>query len=416
MPKLEGAVSRPSDPARTVLVTDAGRGSALAIIRSLGRQGYRVIVADCEAAVAGFRSRYAAERFLYPDPEETPEACIEALLRAVDEYQVDLLIPVTDAVILPLSAARGRFPTSCRLALPKAAALAVTSNKEQTLALAERLGVPTPRTRLVHTAAEALAAGDALGWPLVLKPQASRLYHEHAGIDSFTVAYADGPERLAKQMADFEGRCPVLLQEYCAGGGDGVELLLHEGRPLAAFQHHRLREVPITGGASAFRESVPLNPQLLDYSTRLLRELRWTGLAMVEFKSSAGGPRLMEINGRVWGSLPLAVRSGMDFPHRLAELLLNGSPPEAKLDTSYQVGVRARNLKLDLIWITNVLLGRTRYAFLTTPRRSQAVTAFLELFHPLLKSDVFLMEDPMPGLSELRDVVRTFRGKLREAA
>jgi predicted ATP-grasp superfamily ATP-dependent carboligase len=153
-----------------------------------------------------------------------------------------------------------------------------------------------------------------LGWPLVLKPQSSRLYHQNAGIDSFTVAYADGPERLAEQMAPFEGRCPVLLQEYCAGAGDGVELLLHEGRPLAAFQHRRLREVPITGGASAFRESVPLDPLLLDYSTRLLRELRWTGLAMVEFKSSVGGPRLMEINGRVWGSLPLAVRSGMDFP------------------------------------------------------------------------------------------------------
>jgi predicted ATP-grasp superfamily ATP-dependent carboligase len=250
---------------------------------------------------------------------------------------------------------------------------------------------------------------------LVLKPQASRLYHQNAGIDSFTVAYADGPERLAEQMAQFEGRCPVLLQEYCAGAGDGVELLLHEGRPLAAFQHRRLREVPITGGASAFRESVPLDPLLLDYSTRLLRELRWTGLAMVEFKSSAGGPRLMEINGRVWGSLPLAVRSGMDFPRHLAELTLNGPPPDGELDTSYRVGVRARNLKLDLVWIANVLLGRKHYSFLPAPRRTQAITALLELFHPRLKSDVFMLEDPWPGVAELRDVVRTFRGKLREA-
>jgi predicted ATP-grasp superfamily ATP-dependent carboligase len=216
-------------------------------------------------------------------------------------------------------------------------------------------------------------------------------------------------------MAQFEGRCPVLLQEYCAGAGDGVELLLHEGRPLAAFQHRRLREVPITGGASAFRESVPLDPLLLDYSTRLLRELRWTGLAMVEFKSSAGGPRLMEINGRVWGSLPLAVRSGMDFPRRLAELTLNGPPPDGELDTSYRVGVRARNLKLDLVWIANVLLGRKHYSFLPAPRRAQAITALLELFHPQLKSDVFMLEDPWPGVAELRDVVRTFRGKLREA-
>lgn len=404
-----------SDTRRTVLVTDAGRGSALAIIRSLGRQGYRVIAADCEKAVAGFRSRYVAERLIYPAPEEAPEACVQALRETAVARQVDLLIPVTDAVILPLSAAREQFPASCHLALPTAESLAVATNKEQTLALAERLGVPTPRTQLVHTVAEARVAGDSLGWPLVLKPQASRLYREHTGIDSFTVAYADGPERLSEQMSQFEGRCPVLLQEYCAGGGDGVELLLHEGKPLAAFQHHRLREVPITGGASAFRESVPLDPQLLAYSTRLLQELRWTGLAMVEFKSSANGPRLMEINGRVWGSLPLAVRSGMDFPRRLAELFLDGPPPAGAADTNYQLGVRARNLKLDLVWIANVLLGRTRYSFLPAPRRSQAIGALLELFQPWLKSDIFMLDDPLPSLSELSDVVQTFRGKLREA-
>ena len=58
-----------TEPGATVLVTDAGRGSALAIIRSLGRRGYRVIAADCERESGGFRSRYAAETLLYPDPE-----------------------------------------------------------------------------------------------------------------------------------------------------------------------------------------------------------------------------------------------------------------------------------------------------------------------------------------------------------
>ena len=58
----------------------------------------------------------------------------------------------------------------------------------------------------------------------------------------------------------------MLLQRYHAGEGHGVELLCDRGEPLAAFQHRRLHEVPITGGASALRESVPVDPTLLDYS------------------------------------------------------------------------------------------------------------------------------------------------------
>ena len=87
------------------------------------------------------------------------------------------------------------------------------------------------------------------------------------------------------------------------GDGIGVELLMDHGRPLAAFQHRRIQEVPPTGGASALRESVELDPDLYDHAVALLRELGWTGLAMVEFRRGADGVgNLMEINGRVWGS------------------------------------------------------------------------------------------------------------------
>ena len=79
---------------------------------------------------------------------------------------------------------------------------------------------------------------------------------------------------------------------------------------------------------------------------------------MVEFKVGEDGPRLMEINGRVWGSLALAVKSGVDFPARLADLYLNGAPENAgQPDTSYKIGVRSRNLDLEMLWIASTLRG-----------------------------------------------------------
>ena len=398
--------------ARTILVTDAARASAVSIIRSLGRQGCHVIAADSSRRSPGFRSRYAAEQFVYPAPQQNPSAFVAALEQFTAERPLDLLIPVTDETLLPLAAAQARFDGRCRLAIPHVAALDVTTNKHKTLELARELGVPVPRTAVVETAAGALAAAATFSWPIVLKPLSSRLCTPNR-IERLEVTYARDTDDLRRRMAGFEGRCSVLLQEYVAGEGCGVEVLASKGRCLAVFQHRRLREVPITGGASSYRQSVPLNPDLFDYTRRLIRGLDWTGLAMVEFKVGPDGPRLMEINGRVWGSIPLAIASGMDFPARLADLYLGDEPTDADPpDTNYRIGVRARNLELEIIWIGSVLFGRRRHPFLPVPRRWRALPVLLSLLDPTCRSDMFSPGDPGPAIADVGRIAGKLWNKL----
>lgn len=402
--------TRPAGVPATVLVTDAGRGSALAIIRSLGRKGLRVVAADSDPRSPGLRSRFASERILYPRASDDPGAAVGALLQSARRLGVDLVIPVTDDIILPLAAARDRFTSVCLLALPHDAALAVTSSKWATLALAARLGIPTPRTVMAHTPTEAVTQ-TTFGWPVVVKPEASRTYRD-GSVEAFTVSYADSPGALAERVERLSGHCDVLIQEYCPGEGHGVELLMDRGRVLAAFQHHRLHEVPITGGASSWRESVALDPVLLAHSTRLLAALGWSGLAMVEFKVGPEGPRLMEVNGRVWGSLPLAVKSGMDFPARLADLYLQPSRhPPAEPDVAYVVGTRSRNLELEVLWIASAVTGRRRYPFLPGPTRRQGVAAALRLANPAGGYDILSAGDPRPGVAELGQIARKITAK-----
>jgi predicted ATP-grasp superfamily ATP-dependent carboligase/thymidylate kinase len=396
-----------------VLVTDAARGSAVSIIRSLGRRGMHVIAADSSARNPGFSSRYAAERLRYPRPDESPEEMVEALFAAARELQVDLIVPTTDETILPLAAARERFEGVSKLALPEPRALTTSQDKMATAELAATLGIPLPRTELVSTVDEAVSAAAELGWPVVLKPRFSRILRDGRGIERFAVSYAADEGALAKEMGLLAGRCDVLLQEYCAGEAHGVEVLAHQGRPLAAFQHRRLREVPITGGASSFRESVVLDPLLFSYSSRLLAALEWTGLAMVEFKVGAKGPRLMELNGRIWGSLPLAVKSGVDFPAGLVDVCLGNVPgPDRRPDTSYPLGVRSRNLDLEVVWIGSTLRGARRYPGVPVPRRREAVAAALRLVYPGDGFDILARGDPRPGLVELVRIAGKLRGKL----
>ncbi|MCA1572326.1 MAG: ATP-grasp domain-containing protein [Chloroflexi bacterium] len=400
------------DGSRRVLVTDAGLGSAIAVIRSLGRRGWHVIAADDDPHSPGFRSRYATERLRYPPPDTDPDRAANLLLRAAKDRRVDLLIPVTDQVLLPLSAARSRVPAHCRIAMPDERGVATTHDKAATFELARSLGVPIPRTWAVDGVRDAHRAAAELGWPVVVKPTVSRSYRPDRPIESFAVDYASGPDELARLIRLFEARTAILLQEHLSGEAHGVELLMDRGRPLAAFQHRRLREVPVTGGASSFRESVALDPTLLGHATRLLGALEWTGLAMVEFKVTADGPRLMEVNGRIWGSLPLAVASGMDFPSKLADLLCGTGVGPGALDTRYRIGVRSRNMELEVVWIASVLSGRRRRPFLPFPGRREAVSAAAGLLARSDHFDVLSLEDPGPGLAEIAKIASKMGRKL----
>ena len=114
------------------------------------------------------------------------------------------------------------------------------------------------------------------------------------------------------------------------------------------FAHRRLREKPPSGGVSVLRESIPLDKVLTVPALRLLQKANWHGVAMVEFKEdqSSRVPLLMEVNGRFWGSLQLAIDAGIDFPWLLLQMAegRHVSVP----DNSYRCGVKSRWLLGDL--------------------------------------------------------------------
>lgn len=398
-----------------MLVTDAERGSSIAVIRALGKGGYCVIAADANPKSIGFRSRYVDDILVYPSPEHDSAGFIECLRKAAIARQIDLVIPVTEMVIQPLMRVREDIESVTRLALPANRLLAEVTDKLRTIELARGLGIPVPDTYLANGTREAITLVKHLTWPVVVKPITSARLCPSGHIEKFEVSYAPGPEDLERVTRRFEGKCPVLLQRYYPGVGYGVELLMSQGEPIAAFAHKRLREFPITGGASSFRESVTLDEKLYGYSVSLLKKLEWSGLAMVEFKVDGSNPVLMEINGRMWGSMPLAIWSGVNFPLLLTKLFLDGRESiSPQLNGGYKVGLRCRDLQKDLMWIASVLLQRRKYPFLKTPKRSQALGALAGFLNPMHKFDLLCLDDPIPGLAELPKILLKFKEKIRD--
>ncbi|MCJ7712453.1 MAG: hypothetical protein MUQ32_16650, partial [Chloroflexi bacterium] len=242
------------------------------------------MAADTDLVSPGARSRFAAGRVRYPSPFDDPSGMLDALERAVRRRRIDLLVPVTDDVIAPLVAERARFEAICRVVLPEPEALELAADKAATLDLARRMSVPVPETIVAGDEATLAEAGRRLGWPVVLKPARSRVLSPGLRVERRPVVYAPDGEALALLAPQLTGRGEILVQRWVPGSGIGVEALVDHGRPVKLFQHRRLHEVPITGGASSLRVSEQLDPTLARHATRLLEAMRWHGLAMVEFR------------------------------------------------------------------------------------------------------------------------------------
>ena len=97
---------------QTVLVTDGNERAALAITRSLGRQGVRVVVgAETPRSLAG-ASRYCTGTWQYPSPLSDSSEFVSSLVNAVDLLGVTAIMAVTDSTTQVLAEKRGQFHAS----------------------------------------------------------------------------------------------------------------------------------------------------------------------------------------------------------------------------------------------------------------------------------------------------------------
>jgi predicted ATP-grasp superfamily ATP-dependent carboligase len=270
----------------------------------------------------------------------------------------------------------------------------------------------------VHSA---LDASRSLKFPVVVKPFRSRI-PTAAGWLGTTVHHAGSTAELARLYRDVEylNSFPSLIQERIVGPGDGLFVLFDRGRLIATFAHRRLREKPPAGGVSVYRESVAADPELVEYSARLLEPLGWHGVAMVEFKRDhrSGRPFLMEVNGRFWGSLQLAIDAGIDFPF-LTYQLARGNRFEAP--ATYRVGVKSRWLLGDLDHLLLRVFRRDDVQHLPegATSRGRTVIEFMKFAGRDLHYEVLRLNDLRPFLHEAatyaQAVARTMAERIRGA-
>jgi predicted ATP-grasp superfamily ATP-dependent carboligase len=370
----------------------------LAVVRSLGRQELQVHVAWCDPKLPAMSSRYLYAYHELPAYSACDETWIIALNRLVASHDYDLIIPCNDFAVVPLQLFRDRLTPSGNWYLLNEASFQMSFNKHRTSQLARKLGIPTPREIHVGMNMSRLQDdGDDTSWmtelcyPVYIKPHSS--VTRMNVMNKRSVQRATDLAELRNVLTTLQNPNGLLIQERFCGEGHGVEVLAFEGAVLFEMQHRRLRET-ISGG-STYRETVQLNPHLREAVAAMVAELSYTGVAMFEFRVNPQTGRyvLLEINARLWGSLPLAIVAGADFPFYLYQMLVCG---RRIFPDKYKTGVRCRNLLPDLRCIKST--------FGVTAAVWHLFTMFFRTDH----QDHWAWDDRKPQLRLFLDSIRSF--------
>jgi len=298
-----------------ILVTDASYKHSLGIVRALGKIKIKPFVLGEKKNTLSAFSKYSKGVIVLPQNYD-----YETFLSALKQYSIELII------LVGTNSFKKIVPWKLLLKKNNVEMLTVdlqtqelAFNKVETYKLAEKIGVPIPKTFYPKTIEDIQKFSKEITYPCVIKG----LYEVGGNIVDYAYNEKELPikyNNICKKY-DLKKQSELpMLQEYISGFGCAFFAVYNNGVCGPTFQHKRIREYPVTGGASVCAESY-INPLLEKYGRLLLDALSWHGIAMVEFKmNSKNEPVLMEINPKFWGSTDLALEAGVNFPKYLIDI------------------------------------------------------------------------------------------------
>jgi len=318
---------------------------------SLRDAGYDVVA----FAHAGSRPPARRVRGLALEPVTAPQDDADAAVRDVERLLARLrpaaVLPLDDAALWTL--ARTALPAGSVLAGPVGAQAELALDKRLQLAAARDAGFDVPPTHVLDEPAELPAEAPL---PCVIRPALAVAARDGRLRDAKAHVCRDAAQARAA-LAALAGAGPLLLQPLVRGIGGGVFGLARADGVAAWSAHRRVRMMNPEGGGSSACAAVAPSAAERDACARLLGAAAWRGPFMVELLRDGERTWFVELNGRLWGSLALARRRGLEYPAWTVDDTLGRPGPCAQPPAGLD-GVVCRNAGRELAHLLFVLGGR----------------------------------------------------------
>jgi predicted ATP-grasp superfamily ATP-dependent carboligase len=324
---------------RALIVGSENARGSLAAARALRATGWIVGVG---APQRGLASRSSAVHRTHPVPP--PQSDIKAFIKAVNSAIVaggyEIVFASGDAELLALSKMRKNVRAIVPYAPHERVVEAV--DKADLMSAAESAGFAVPPS--VETTPGAI---ESARYPLIIKARLHWSPEKDDAPPRLEAAVADTPEKALEVIERLRQKgADPLVQEVVSGDLLAYTALIgDEGKVIGEVQQRADRVWPPRSGVSVRAVTERVDETLASCAATLLSNLEWFGLAQLQFIATPSGERLLiDLNGRFYGSLSLAIAAGTDLASAWANLA-TGRPVELH---EARPGVRYQWLEGDL--------------------------------------------------------------------
>lgn len=236
---------------------------------------------------------------------------IDDLLKVVRRHRITLLVPTIDPELPILAEAVERFAgIDCRVLVSSPSVVETCRDKLATYQILQRAGIDVPAT---WTWAEAMARKKN-HYPLFLKPRCGS-----AGVGGHIIQNAGELKTFGQRVSE------AIVQEYVEGAEHTLDVYSgFDGRPRCVVPRKRLE----VRSGEVSKAVIVKDPAIMAVGTRVVEVLAaCRGVVTVQcIVTDRGRVRVIEINPRFGGGVPLAIHAGADFPKWILMEMLGRSP------------------------------------------------------------------------------------------
>lgn len=360
----------------------------IAVVRSLARAGYKVLLGRIGRRSYTELSRSTAGIWLHPDPRNRRD-----FLRALDDLlgerpDIRYVFPVGDVDLDVAAAAHEELSRRCRLVMVEPDLLHACLEKPRMYEIAARIGVPIPESELIAGDFHALKSKiGEIGFPIVLKRPNSLTFMKNRK----AVICRDW--RAVEMWRQALESGPVIVQRCVGGPRHNCQIASLRGELIAYFENKNLRTDRTDGtGIGVEWISVDPTPELRRHCEALARTTGYTGVGLLQFLVENDRPFFLELNPRLGMPWELAHRCGLDFAMlavQCADALNNAESAVARPSKYYPAGKRCYWLLGDLA----ALAAKDQRAGIAS-RVARMVASFCRADYQL----TWLWKDPLPTL------------------
>lgn len=360
-------------PARPVLIGFADALAAPETAWSLVDAGLPVVAFAKRGSTPPLKRSKTVRLVEVESPATDAQKAVADIRRLMESHAFQAVMPADDTALWLCreAAARGG---AIPIIGPTGDAGELALNKSLQLHAARQAGFQVPPTARIDSIDDLMSLTEL---PVMLK--SVRPVVERDGVIVRPRNYlCSSRSELAAAAQAWRGAEPLLAQPHITGGGEGLFGIAGKDGLHALSAHRRIRMMNPQGSGSSACTSAPVDTELALAAERMLTRAGWRGMFMLEFlRAHDGTAWFMELNGRPWGSMALARRSGLEYPAWAARQLADEGfrPPERPFSGEQT----CRHLGRELVHFLMVLRGPRSEALTEWPSRLATAKSIFRL-------------------------------------